>query len=144
MAARGEFLEWARVFGRRYGTPRQPVEAALKEGRDVAFDIDWQGFRQIKAALPADVVGVFLLPPTIEALAARLRGRGGDAPEEIRRRMEAARAEISHWSEFDHVVVNDRLEACVCEVRAVLHAARTARPRRRDLGPLLAGLLAPG
>jgi guanylate kinase len=126
----GALLEWARVFGRSYGTPRAPVEAALAAGRDLVFDIDWQGWRQLKAALPDDAVGVFILPPSLDALRTRLLARAGDDPAEIARRMAAARAEIGHWQEFDHVVVNDALESCVGEVRAVLHAARTATHRR--------------
>ncbi len=141
LVAEGALLEWATVFGRAYGTPRAPVEAALAAGRDVVFDIDWQGWRQLKAALPADAVGVFVLPPSLDALRARLVARAGDDAAEIARRMDAARAEISHWHEFDHVVVNDVLEHCIAEVRAVLHAARTATPRRTDLAAFLAGLV---
>ncbi len=129
MVAAGELVEWAEVFGRRYGTPRAPVEAALAAGRDMVFDIDWQGFRQLRAALPGDVVGLFVLPPSFEALDARLRGRGQDDPAEIARRMAAAREECSHWAEFDHVVVNDRLERAVEVARAVLEAARCAVAR---------------
>jgi guanylate kinase len=133
----GALLEWAQVFGRRYGTPRAPVEAALAAGRDLVFDIDWQGWRQLKAALPDDAVGVFILPPSLEALRVRLLKRAGDDPAEIARRMAAARAEIAHWHEFDHVVVNDALESCVADVRAVLHAARTATYRRPGAGDFL-------
>ncbi len=124
MAADGELLEHATVFGRGYGTPRAPVEAALAEGRDVALDIDWQGWRQLRAAMPADSIGVFILPPSMEVLEARLRGRGSDDVAEVARRMQAARDEISHFSEFDHVLVNDDLESCVAAVRGVLWAAR--------------------
>jgi guanylate kinase len=126
MAAGGELLEWAQVFGRSYGTPRAPVEAALREGTDILFDIDWQGWRQLKAALPADAVGVFVLPPSLDALRARLVARAGDDAAEIAKRMAAAAGEISHWREFDHVVVNDDLDVCIAQVRAVLEAARTA------------------
>ncbi len=131
MLAEGALLEHARVFGRAYGTPRAPVEAALRDGRDVVFDIDWQGWRQLRAALPGDTVGVFVLPPSLAALQARLVSRAGDDDAEIARRMQAARDEIAHWAEFDHVVVNDELERCVAEVRAVLHAARTATKRQQ-------------
>jgi guanylate kinase len=124
MAAGGDLLEHATVFGRGYGTPRAPVEAALAEGHDVALDIDWQGWRQLRAAMPADSVGVFILPPSMEALEARLRGRGSDDAAEVARRMQAARDEISHFSEFDHVLVNDDLESCIEAVRGVLWAAR--------------------
>ncbi len=129
MAASGELLEHATVFGRSYGTPREPMETALASGRDVALDVDWQGYRQVKAALPEDTVGVFILPPSLEVLEARLHGRGSDDPAEIERRMQMAQSEISHWSEFDHVVVNDHLDTCVHTVRAVLTAARCTAAR---------------
>ncbi len=132
MAAAGELLEHAVVFGRGYGTPRAPVETALSGGRDVILDIDWQGWRQVKAALPADVVGVFVLPPSLEKLEARLVGRRTDDPMEVARRMAAARAEISHWDEFDHVLVNEDLSASIDVVLTVLRAARCAT--RRSVG----------
>jgi guanylate kinase len=142
MVARGEFLEHARFLGRAYGTPRAPVEAALAAGRDVLFDIEWQGHRQMKAALPEDVVGVFLLPPSLPDLEARLRGRGQDSEVEIARRMAAAREEITHWEEFDHVLVNRDFAATVAEVRAILHAARSERRRQHGLAAFIARLLA--
>jgi len=126
LVAAGGFLEHAHVFGRSYGTPRALVEAALAAGQDVLFDIDWQGHRLLRAALPADVVGVFILPPSIEALADRLRGRG-DADEAVAKRMAEAEAEISHAGEFDHVVVNDDFDATLAELTAFLSAARVAR-----------------
>ena len=140
MVARGELLEHAEVFGRHYGTPRAPVEQALEAGRDVAFDIDWQGHRQLHAALPADVVSVFILPPSLHALEQRLRARAGDDPAEIARRMQAARTEIAHWPEFGHAVVNDRLDDAVGAVRSVLHAARNATSRQTALAAFVAGL----
>ena len=140
MVANGEFLEWAEKFGRRYGTPRAPVERALLAGRDVAFDIDWQGHRLLRAALPGDVVSVFILPPSFAALEDRLRRRAGDNPAEIARRMQAARDEIAHWSEFDHAIVNDRLEDAIDAVRAVLHAARCATARQPGLPGFVAAL----
>ncbi len=140
MASSGRLLEWARVFGRSYGTPRAPVEAALARGQDVVFDIDWQGHRQLRAALPDDVVSVFILPPSLDDLESRLRGRGADDGTEIARRMAAARAEIAHWSEFDHVIVNDRLAAAVGAVRAVLCAARLATMRQSGLGDFIKSL----
>ena len=142
MAARGEFLEHARFLGRAYGTPRAAVEAALAAGRDVLFDIEWQGHRQLKAKMPEDVVGIFLLPPSLEVLEQRLRGRGQDTEEEVRRRMAVAREEIAHWDEFDHVLVNDDFAATVAAVRAILHAARTRRTRLPWLPGFVAGLLA--
>lgn len=143
MVAAGAMLEWATVFGRSYGTPRAPVERALAAGRDVVFDIDWQGFRQLRAALPGDVVGAFILPPSYAALEARLHGRGGDPPEEIARRMAAARSEIAHWAEFDHVLVNRDLDTAVADVRGILRAARCAIARQPGLAAFVAGLASP-
>ena len=142
MAASGALLEWANVFGRGYGTPRAPVERALAEGRDVVFDIDWQGHRQLRTALPGDVVGVFVLPPSLAVLESRLRVRGGDDRAEIARRMQAARAEIEHWSEFDHVIVNREIEDAVRGVRAILHAARLATARQTGLRRFVDTLMA--
>jgi len=137
----GGFLEWARVLGRHsYGTPRADVEAALAAGRDVAFDIDWQGHRQLRAALPGDVVGLFILPPSLAVLESRLRGRAGDDATEIARRMNLAREEIGHWSEFDHILVNDAFADAVAELRAVLHAARCATARQTGMAGFVAEL----
>ena len=133
MVENNELLEWAEVFTRRYGTPRGPVEKALAAGRDVAFDIDWQGHRQLRAALPGDVLSVFILPPSLAALESRLRARGGDDEAEIARRMAAARSEISHWAEFDHVVINDDLDHAIDAVRSVLHAGRVTAARQPGL-----------
>ncbi|HET7880389.1 MAG TPA: guanylate kinase [Acetobacteraceae bacterium] len=134
MAAAGELLEWARVLHRDcYGTPRAPVEQALRSGTDLIFDIDWQGHQQLRTALPGDVVGVFLLPPTLDELERRLRARSGDAEAEIARRMQWARDEISHWAEYEHVVVNQSFETAVVAVRSVLHAARSATQRLTGL-----------
>jgi guanylate kinase len=141
MVAAGGFLEWARVLGRHsYGTPRTAVEAALAAGRDVVFDIDWQGHRNLRTALPGDVVGVFVLPPSLGALESRLHSRAGEDPAEIARRMGLAREEISHWAEFDHVVVNDVFEDAVAELRAILHAARSATARQIGLAGFVGGL----
>lgn len=136
MAANGELLEWAEVFGRGYGTPRAPLEEALAAGRDVILDIDWQGCRLMRRAMPDDVVGLFVLPPSLEELESRLRGRNSDSEEEIASRMKAAMSEISHWPEFDFVLVNDDLDRAVEEARAVLAASRLARARRRDVAAL--------
>ncbi len=136
MAAEGELLEWAEVFGRGYGTPRAPLEEALAAGRDVILDIDWQGYRLMRNAMPEDVVGLFVLPPSLEELESRLRGRNSDSDEEIAFRMKAALSEISHWPEFDYVLVNDDLNKAVEEARAVLVASRLARARRRDVAAL--------
>lgn len=128
MVAQGELLEYARVFGRSYGTPRGPVAAALEAGRDVMFDIDWQGFRQVRASLGEDVVGVFIKPPSLEVLRSRLERRG-DTPEQVAHRMDHAEAEISHAQEFDYIVENRDLDVALADVRAVLRAERL-RTRR--------------
>ena len=128
----GELLEWARVLQgtHAYGTPRAPVEQALAEGRDLVFDIDWQGHRALREKLPNDVVSVFILPPTLAALEARLRKRAGENAAEIARRMAVARDEISHWAEFDHVVVNDDLPTAIGAIRAILLASRLTTARQ--------------
>jgi guanylate kinase len=142
MVEAGDLLEWARVFGRGYGSPRAPVAAALAEGRDVVFDIDWQGHRQMREALPEDVVGLFILPPSLAELEARLRARGSDNDQEIARRMAAAVSEISHAGEFDHVLVNRDFAQSVEQARAVLHAARLETRRLVGLADLMAGFRA--
>ncbi|MCA7118843.1 MAG: guanylate kinase [Acidibrevibacterium sp.] len=129
MIEAGALLEWADVFGQRYGTPRAPVAAALARGEDVLFDIDWQGHRQLRAALPGDVVGVFIMPPTLADLEARLRARG-DAPAEITRRMAAAEDEIAHANEFDYCIVNETLAEAIATTGAILRAARAATARQ--------------
>ncbi len=144
MAESGALLEWATVFGRGYGTPRAPVEAALQQGIDLLFDIDWQGWRQLKSAMPQDVVGVFVLPPSLAALRARLVARAGEDADEISKRMAAAAGEIAHWQEFDHIVVNDDLATCITQVKAVLEAARTVTARCAGLGRLANELIAGG
>jgi guanylate kinase len=144
MVEAGEMLEHAEVFGRRYGTPRAPVEAALAAGRDVLFDIDWQGHLQLRERLPGDVEGVFLLPPGMAELERRLRARGQDSEAEIARRMAAARGEIAHWADFGHVLVNRDFADTVAGVRAVLRAARARRERQPGLAPFVAELLRGG
>ena len=130
LVAEGKLLEWAHVFGHRYGTPREPVRDALAEGRDVLFDIDWQGTQQLKARDAKDVVSVFLLPLSLGVLEGRLKKRG-DTPEIVAARMARAASEIGHWGEFDYVLVNDDFDACLIEVRAILHAERLRRSRRK-------------
>lgn len=143
LAETGGLLEWARVFGRNYyGTPRAPVERALAAGHDVLFDIDWQGHRQLREALPGDVVGIFLLPPSLPDLLARLAGRGSETEAEVARRMDSARDEMTHWSEFDHVIVNRDLDLAIEDVRAVLHAARSETTRQTGLADFVAELSA--
>lgn len=129
MLARGEFLEWAEIHGQRYGTPRDPVLAALKLGRDILFDIDWQGYRSLRAALPDDVVGIFILPPSLSELRARLEKRG-DPEDEINRRMQAAYGELDHVREFDYVVLNQDFEAALRALRAIVAAERLATARQ--------------
>lgn len=130
MIAADEFLEYAKFIGRSYGTPRAAVEAALASGRDVLFDIEWQGHRLLRGRLPGDVVGISLLPPSMAELERRLRGRAQDSEAEIARRLVAAKDEIAHWSDFDHVLVNRDFDRTVAEVRAILHAARNTRARQ--------------
>ena len=132
MAADGEFLEWAHVFGHRYGTPRAPVDELLEAGKDVLFDIDWQGAQQLYQEAGPDVVRVFVLPPTMEELERRLRSRNTDSDEVIAARMERAANEISHWDGYDYVLINDNVEGCFDEVRAILRAERLKR--RRQIG----------
>lgn len=136
LLASGGLLEHATVFGRSYGTPRAPIEEALAQGTDVAIIVDWQGHRAFREQLPGDVLGVFLLPPSLDELERRLVGRG-DRPEQVASRMAEARSECSHWPEFDHVVVNDDLGATVAAVRASLSAARTAASRQLGVDEFL-------
>jgi len=133
MIAQGELLEWAEVFGHGYGTPRLPVEKALADGYDMVFDIDWQGHRLMRAALPEDVLSIFILPPSIEELERRLRGRQSDSDETIENRMRAAQNELSHWAEFDHNIVNDDLDHAIRQTKAVLRAARLRTARQIGL-----------
>jgi len=140
--AAGELLEWAEVHGYLYATPRAPVEAALAAGHDVLFDIDWQGTRQLAEAMPADIVRVFVLPPTMAELRARLERRAEDAEAVINRRLANARAEIEHWGEYEYVVVNEDLQRSLGLVRSILIAERQKRERQIGLGELVAGLLA--
>ncbi|MFM5895879.1 MAG: guanylate kinase [Novosphingobium sp.] len=133
MVANDEFYEWAQVFGHCYGTPKAHIRQGLKEGRDYLFDIDWQGTQQLYQKDQQDVVRVFLLPPSIEALQQRLTGRGTDSADVIADRMERARAEISHWDGYDYVVVNDDIETCYTKVREILQAERMKRARQTGL-----------
>ncbi len=133
MASNHEFLEWAHVFDQRYGTPRAPVEAMLSAGKDVLFDIDWQGAQQLHQIAGGDVVRVFILPPSMEELRRRLEGRATDAQDIIERRMSRADAEISHWDGYDYVLVNDDVETCFGKVRTILAAERLKRSRQTGL-----------
>lgn len=138
MVAEGEMLEHAEVFGNFYGSPRGPVEQAMSEGRDTLFDVDWQGGQQIRnSALGRDVVSVFILPPSITELERRLRGRGQDSDEVIAHRMAKSRDEISHWAEYDYVLINHDLDRAEAELRTIVMAERL----RRDRQPALTGLV---
>lgn len=136
----GELLEWARVFGNFYGTPRVPVEAALARGEDVLFDIDWQGAQQLAERMPGDLVRVFILPPSGAVLESRLRERAQDAPDVVAKRMAEAAAEISHWAEYDYVIVNAALEDSIAGLRAILAAERLKRERLLGLSDFVRGL----
>jgi guanylate kinase len=141
MVEAGDLLEHADVFGARYGTPRAPVEAWISEGRDVLFDVDWQGARQLReSALGADVVSVFILPPSIGELHRRLVARNADAPETVARRMAKARDEMGHCPEYDYVVVNTDLGESEAGLRAVLAAERLRRTRQTGLAAFLASM----
>ncbi len=142
MVARGELLEWAQVFGNRYGTPRGPVEKALASGRDVLFDIDWQGTQQLREKGRADLVSVFVLPPSIPDLEQRLKSRAQDAPDVIRSRMAKASDEMSHWAEYDYVVINREIADAFEDVRAILGAERLKRERQPGLSAFVRSLQA--
>lgn len=136
----GEFVEWAPVFGYRYGTPKAPVKAALREGRDILFDIDWQGTQQLKAAMGEDLVSIFLLPPSMAELERRLRARGTDSEEVIQDRMSRAASEISHWPEYEYVLVNHDTGECLRQVQAIVAAERLKKSRQTDLVPFTRSL----
>jgi guanylate kinase len=141
MVAAGDMLEHAEVFGNFYGSPRAPVETAMKEGRDTLFDIDWQGGQQIRnSALGRDVVSVFILPPSIAELERRLRGRAQDTDAVIAGRMAKSEAEISHWAEYDYVLVNDDLDRTFSDLLTILQAERKRRDRQPGLADFVRGL----
>ncbi|MEM0977800.1 MAG: guanylate kinase [Pseudomonadota bacterium] len=140
MVAQGEMLEHATVFGHLYGSPLGPVQTATAEGRDVIFDVDWQGGDQIRASsLTESVVSIFILPPSLTELKRRLISRGQDAPEIVARRMAQARAEISHWKSYDYVLVNDDLERCEADLRTIISAERLKRTRQPFLDTIVSG-----
>jgi len=141
MIADDELLEWAEVFGNYYGTPLGPVENALSEGRDVLFDIDWQGARQLRDKGGGDVVSVSILPPSSGEVGRRLRDRGQDPDHVIMKRMAKAGAEISHWEEFDYVLINDDLDRCIDDVRHIIGAERIKRERQTGLPDFVKKLL---
>ncbi len=140
MIAEDAFLEHATVFQNRYGTPRAPVEATLSAGCDVLFDVDWQGTQQLAQSARDDLVSVFILPPSLGELKGRLRGRGQDSDEVVRRRMAEAASEVSHWPEYDYVVINVDLDDTINRVRAILTAERQRRERQLGLAEFVIGL----
>jgi guanylate kinase len=141
MARGGAFLEWAEVHEHRYGSPRPPVEAAVKDGRDVLFDIDWQGAAAIAREAPEDTVRVFILPPTMEDLARRLHARAQDSEAVIARRLERAKGELAKWSQYDYVILNADFDTAYAELAHVYRAERLRRTRNPWLGPFVRGLL---
>lgn len=134
-------LEWAEVHGNFYGTPREPVEVAMAEGRDMLFDIDWQGAQQLQEKMPADVVSIFVLPPTMTELQSRLHRRAEDSEEVIAKRLANSRAEIAHWREYDYVIVNDDLTLAFNAVQAIVKAERLRRDRRHGMFDFVRELL---
>ncbi|MGD9867177.1 MAG: guanylate kinase [Hyphomicrobiales bacterium] len=141
MREAGEFLEWASVFDHYYGTPRGPVEDALKAGRDVLFDIDWQGAESLTKTSKAHLVKIFVLPPTGAALEERLRKRAQDGEEVVRRRMAGASNEIQHWEDYDYVLINDDVDECLEAIKAIITAERLKRSRRHGLDSFVRKLL---
>ena len=142
MVAKGELMEWAEVFGHRYGTPRRPVVKALEDGRDVLFDIDWQGTQQLREKARTDLVSVFILPPTAVELERRLKRRAQDSKAEIGSRMAKASDEMSHWPEYDYIIVNRQRAVAFAEVRGILAAERLKRERQVGLSDFVRRLQA--
>ncbi|HET9814300.1 MAG TPA: guanylate kinase [Xanthobacteraceae bacterium] len=142
MVERGELLESAQVFGNRYGTPRAPVEAALANGRDVLFDIDWQGTQQLRDNTAPDLVSIFVLPPSMSDLEQRLRHRAQDTDDVIRARMATAANEMSHWAEYNYIVINTDIDRAFKEVQTILAAERLKRERQTELSDFVRRLQA--
>ncbi len=140
MVERNELLEHAEVFGNHYGTPKAYAEAHLRNGEDVLFDIDWQGTKQLRATAPNDLVSVFILPPSLPELERRLRARAQDSEEVVQKRMEKAISEISHWTEYDYVIVNQDLDAALVKITSILHAERLKRERQEGLDAFIEAL----
>ena len=141
MADRGEFLEFATVFGQSYGTPKAPVEQAMRAGLDVLFDIDWQGTQQLRERAREDVVSVFILPPSRHELERRLKVRDQDSPEVVAKRMSKANDEISHWAEYDYVIVNDDVDLAHGKIARIVEAERYKRVRQTELSLFVRTLL---
>lgn len=140
MINRGDFYEYAKVFENYYGTPKAPVEKKMLEGKDILFDIDWQGTQQMKAQARDDLVSVFILPPSVAELEKRLNKRGQDAPEVVAKRMSKAADEMSHYPEYDYIIVNHDLEASVAQVQSILDAERNKRDRLTGLTDFMKSL----
>jgi len=141
LVAADGFLEYATVFENSYGTPAEPVEAALRNGKDVLFDIDWQGTQQLNQRVGADLVRIFILPPSKEELLNRLKSRAQDSDEVVAKRMAKANSEISHWAEYDYVIINDDLKAAEAELFTILNAERMKRARQSGLSDFVSGLI---
>lgn len=144
LEADGEFLEHAKVFDNFYGTPRGPVEAALQNGRDVVFDIDWQGAQQLSEAASDDIVKIFILPPNMRELEQRLKTRAQDSDSVIAKRMSKSEAEISHWAEYDYVIVNENVETALAELLTIIAAERMRRRRQPWLSGFIKSLVTGG
>ena len=140
LADAGELLEHAKVFDNFYGTPKKPVEQALAQGEDVLFDIDWQGTQQLESSAPNDLVSVFILPPSMQALERRLEARAQDAPDIVAQRMARAADEMSHWAEYDYVLINVDIDRSLAHVRAILEAERMRRERQVGLNEFVGSL----
>ena len=141
MVEANEFAEYATVFDHRYGTPAKPVREAIEQGRDILFDIDWQGARQLQERMGADLVTIFLLPPSMGELERRLVARSTDSNAVIAERMRRAAGEIEHWAEYDYVLVNDDMDRCLGDVRAIIAAERLRRSRQLGLTDFVRGLI---
>jgi guanylate kinase len=141
MVEGGAFLEHAPVFGNHYGTPKEPVLLALAKGRDVLFDIDWQGTQQLRQQAGDDLVSIFVLPPSHDELERRLRVRAQDAEDVVAQRMAKANSEISHWAEYDYVVINDNLDTTLMNIRTILAAERMKRKRQTGIAAFVTGLM---
>ena len=140
MVNRGELLEYAKVFGNYYGTPKAPVVSALAQGRDILFDIDWQGTQQLAQSAREDLVSVFILPPSTRELEQRLKSRAQDSAEVVAHRMAKAADEMSHWAEYDYIIVNHNIESSVAQVRSILIGERLKRQRQVGLHEFVKGL----
>ncbi len=143
MIAANEFVEWAHVFGHRYGTPKAPVKQSLRRGQDILFDIDWQGARQLEPDFGEHLVTIFLLPPSMAELEHRLRSRAQDSKEVIAERMHRAADEIDHWAEYEYVLVNRDMAECLAQVRSIVTAERSKRVRQTGLVEFVRELIGP-